>query len=69
MFSSLRLPNYVENLHNFFVDDEDDGDIHTHSTQSRNSTFVEPVWSKKNKDLVTLYVVYVMQTVIDDVWL
>lgn len=46
MSISVRLPDYVQDLYNFFIDNEDYGNIQTHPTQSRYSTFVE---SEKNR--------------------
>jgi len=40
---SVCLPDFVEDLHDLLIDDEDDGNVQTHSPQSRDGAFVEPV--------------------------
>lgn len=38
---SVCLPDFVEDLHDLLVDDEDDGHVQTHSPQTRDGAFVE----------------------------
>lgn len=40
----LRLPDCVEEVHKVIVDHERNGNIQSHTTQSRDCTFVEAVW-------------------------
>lgn len=46
----IRLPNNIQDLHNFLVDNEDYGHIHTHPTEPGNSTFVEPGWGQRERE-------------------
>lgn len=39
---SVCLPDFVEDLHDLLIDDEDDGHVQTHSPQTRDGAFVEP---------------------------
>lgn len=41
------FPYFVEHLDEFVVDHERDGNVQTHSTQSRDSSFVESFKNKK----------------------
>lgn len=46
------MPNFVEDLHDFLVDDEDDGHVHADPTKPRDGAFVEPGDEKRgNKRL------------------
>lgn len=40
--TSVCLPDLVKDLHNFLIDDEDYGHVHTHPAQPRHRAFVEP---------------------------
>ena len=52
--SSVRDPDLVESLHDFLIDDEDDGNVHTHAAQARNGAFVEPVGNQGQESVTTL---------------
>ena len=53
---SVGDPDLVESLHDFLIDDEDDGNVHTHAAQARNGAFVEPVGNQMQESVTTLIV-------------
>lgn len=48
----VSLPNLVQNLHNFIIDDKDNGYVQTDSSKTRNSALVERFGSFVLEDLI-----------------